>query len=202
MADYLFTWLLQPMLLDGMRKPEWVSFHHWIGRFHYVYRIILPLFMRNFLLFSLPSGNLTQCSLQWCFSPTPFPCACLLPQKLPLLSSKLFILAFPLVREIWLVWLPGHCGLHLNEAANMLAKMALAFPVAKLYFPHLLACCWPVISNTCWPKVPLIMGCARLPSLNTSGFAGKVFCQTRLCEVSRPFAVLSPPLISTYIRLI
>lgn len=53
---------------------------------------------------------------------------------------KTFYSCFPThLRKIRLVWLPGHCGLHLNEAADMVAKMALALPIIEVLPPVLLA---------------------------------------------------------------
>lgn len=44
------------------------------------------------------------------------------------------------VRKIRLVWLPDHCGLTLNETADMLARMASALPIVEV-LPCLFACC-------------------------------------------------------------
>lgn len=98
--------------------------------------------------------------------------------------AKTFYSSVPThVREIRLVWLPGHCGLTLNETADILAKTALALPIVEVLPPFscvLLARYRQYLFN----QDASDHGLNTSPELEHLRYRWeRSLCQTRLCEV-------------------
>lgn len=160
----------------------------------------VPIFYAEFLALLLATLKLdvTQSSVMFLTDSLSVCMALSSEKSSPML--KTFYSCIPThVREIRLIWLPGHCGLPLNEIADMLAKMALALPVIEV-LPPFAAVLLARYRQYLITQDTLEHG-LHTPELEHLRFRWKrSICKSRLCEVSLTSFRCGVPSLNQYLH--